>query len=237
MFLAAACDDGGLPVLEVGQLIDGEAEGANTRRALMAIEPVDRVVAGDDRLKRICSVEGGSGFLVVTANSGGVVSLMDLEGAARIMLTGNDNEESDDSDVSPGKDSDEDSDSDEDEESDDEIEAAVEILDSVRIGSGARITDLAVWSCGRGGDEAGLADTRENESESEPPASDADEPEVTVVVEEEPQPTKKKRGFRENRTGANEIELDAAAVEKARKLVEQAKKRQKKRKKKLAKTS
>ena len=45
---------------------------------------------------------------------------------------------------------------------------------------------------------------------------------------------KKKRGFDERRNAANKIELDPEAVEKARKLVRQAKKRQKKKKKKLA---
>ncbi len=100
MFLAAACNDGGLPSLEVGQLFDEEAdeddedddeedddEEANgdgvrrkkpaTRRAIMAIEPVEGVVAGDESFMCIHSIEGGSGFLVVTANSGGVVSIMD----------------------------------------------------------------------------------------------------------------------------------------------------------------
>ena len=104
MFLAAACNDCGLPSLEVGQLFDEEAdeddedddEEANgdgvrrkkpaTRRAIMAIEPVEGVVAGDERFMCIHSIEGGSGFLVVT-DSGGVVSIMDLEGAVRMMLS------------------------------------------------------------------------------------------------------------------------------------------------------
>ena len=86
LFLAAACDDGSLPVLAVGSLSD-ENEEAGARRAVMAIEPVDGPVAGDARFKCLKSVEGGSGFLVVTANSGGVVSLIDLEGAARMILS------------------------------------------------------------------------------------------------------------------------------------------------------
>ena len=69
-FLAAACDDGGLPVFEVGRLLDESTDAEDTRRAIMAIEPADGVAAGDDRLKYIRSVDGGSGFLAVTANSG-----------------------------------------------------------------------------------------------------------------------------------------------------------------------
>ena len=48
-----------------------------TRLTIMAIEPVEGVVAGDESFMCIHSIEGGSGFLVVTANSGGVVSIMD----------------------------------------------------------------------------------------------------------------------------------------------------------------
>lgn len=235
MFVAAACDDGGLPVLEVGQL--DEEDDASTRRAIMAIEPVEgRVVAGEDRFKCIKSVEGGSGFLVVTANSGGVVSLMDLEGAARMMLTGGSGGGGDDDD-SEEKDSDDDS---EDSDDDEEVEAAVEILDSVRIGSGARITDLAVWSHGGDGEdldpESELSEVEENESVTEETPIENEEKEV------EP-PSKKKGKFskkendRNSRNSRNEIELDAEEVEKARKLVGQAKKRQKKKKQKQAKKS
>ena len=203
----------------------------------MAIEPVDRVVAGDDRLKCIRAVEGGSGFLIVTANSGGVVSLMDLEGAARMMLMGEDGGESDGKDSGDGPSGDTDSDADSDDDSDDEIEAAVEILDSVRLGSGARITDLAVWSCGSPEDEADLGgDAPETEAEGVPPlASDDDEKKDAAVAGEVPAPAQKKRGRKESQHATHDIELDAAAMEKARKLVGQAKKRQKKEKKRLAK--
>jgi hypothetical protein len=197
-------------VLEVGQL--EEEEDANTRRAIMAIEPVDRVVAGDDRLKCIRSVEGGSGFLVVTANSGGIVSLMDLEGAARMMLSDIDEDEST-SNNNKSSESEGDS-SDSDIDSDDEVEVAVEILDSVRLGSGARITDVSVWSCGM------------------------DDFNSDVEVEEEPKISKAERGKKFERSqpqkSNGKIELDAAAVEKARKLVGQAKKKQRKQKKKKA---
>ncbi len=131
---------------------DEDEEGGVTadasRRAIMAIEPVEGIVAGDNRFKYIQSVEGGSGFLVVTANSGGVVSLMDLEGAVRMMLTP-ENENDEDS-----KDDTYDDGGDEEDSKNDEFEAAVEIIDSVWIGSRARITDLAVWSYGGEGNDA-----------------------------------------------------------------------------------
>jgi len=239
MFLAAACDDGGLPVFEVGRLLDESTDAEDTRRAIMAIEPADGVAAGDDRLKCIRSVEGGSGFLAVTANSGGVVSLMDLEGAARMMLTeggGGDEDEDGGRGSSDGSDDEDD----ESVDSDEEVEAAVEILDSVRIGSGARITDLAVWSHGgEGGAAADFDDIPEDESGDEAGSHPVDdsggvEDEPPVATEERP-PTKKgmKKEY-ENRRGRpsnNTIELDAEEVEKARKLVGQAKKRQKKEKK------
>ncbi|KAL3787361.1 hypothetical protein HJC23_004386 [Cyclotella cryptica] len=222
MFLAAACDDGGLPVLEVGQL---EEDGdANTRRAIMAIEPVDKVVAGDDRLKCIRAVDGGSGFLVVTANSGGVVSVMDLEGAARMMLTGSTDES--DQDEEAGSDDAAGSDAD----SDDELEVAVDILDTVRLGSGARITNLTAWSYAGEDDPELNEDTDECSSSSES-ASDVDEEEESSE-EQEIATTKRAKGEKKDTT--SKIELDAKAVEKARKLVGQAKKHQQRKKKKLA---
>ena len=195
----------------------------------MAIEPVDKVVAGDERFKCIQSVEGGSGFLVVTANSGGVVSLMDLEGAARMMLTpASENEGSDDDDESK---SDEDS---EDGEDDDEVEAAVEILDSVRIGSGARITDLACWSCGRSGDDDGEVEfDNKDDADIQKESDESEKDEVSAAA----RTATKKKGSRKKENDNdfnNKIELDDEAVEKARKLVVQAKKHQKKKKKKRA---
>jgi len=205
-------------MLEVGQL--EEEEDANTRRAIMAIEPVDRVVAGDDRLKCIRSVEGGSGFLVVTANSGGIVSLMDLEGAARMMLSGPEggDEEADNKDSESEGDS-----SDSDADSNEEVEVAVEILDSVRLGSGARITDISVWSFGENEMDEDIDEEEEEEDEEEdeePPASTFD--------------NEKKFNKSQPQKSNDKLELDAAAVEKARKLVGQAKKKQRKQKKKKA---
>ena len=233
IFLCAACDDGGLPVLEVGQLLldddkDGEENNAaqNERRAIMAIEPVDDIVAGDDRFKCIKSVEGGSGFLVVTANSGGIVSLMDLEGAARMMLTPP-------SEVMGGSESDSDDDESEDhsEDEDDDIEAAVEILDSVRIGSGARITDLAVWSYDNGVSEEVNDDTDDDDLDM-PQENGLVADDEEVSVEEDEVPTKKKPFKKKENDNREQIDMDPEAVDKARKLVVQAKKHQKKKKKK-----
>ena len=243
LFLAAACDDGSLPVLAVGSLSD-ETEEAEARRAVMAIEPVDGPVAGDARFKCLKSVEGGSGFLVVTANSGGVVSLIDLEGAARMILS--DDEEGGRA-TGGGGSSDEDEDlSDEDEEED----VAAEFLESVRIGSGARITNLAVWSAGSAmtGDDIGddnydmieNADDAIYEEQGAEIDGDesSDQEEEDESVEEAPAKKKKQKIELTSRiSGAKsrEIELDAEALEKARSIIKKAKKKQKKAKKKKSK--
>lgn len=260
MFVAAACDDGGLPVLEVGHVVgvgnddndkddSGDEAGGNTRHAIMAIEPVDKVVAGDDRFKCIRSVEGGSGFLVVTANSGGVVSLMDLEGAVRMMLTtpaagGGDGGGGDGKDLE-SSDDDDNADADADDEV---VEAAVEILDSVRIGSGARITDLTVWSLGGengrdkyrddGDDDAddGTATNDDNAvdeltSTTKPAASNIAHNADKLLVTKKRKSEDLKKSFAGRARDNNQIELNDEAVEKARKLVGQAKKHQKRKQK------
>jgi len=236
IFLCAACDDGGLPVLEVGQLLlddeddeEGKNAAQNERRAIMAIEPVDDIVAGDDRFKCIKSVEGGSGFLVVTANSGGIVSLMDLEGAARMMLTppsegmGSSGSDSDDNE----------SEDDSDEDEDDDVEAAVEILDSVRIGSGARITDLAVWSYDNGVSEEVSDEIADDGDDIDMPQENGqEEDDEEASVEEDEVPTTKKPFKKKENDNREKIDMDPEAVDKARKLVVQAKKHQNKKKKK-----
>jgi WD40 repeat protein len=258
LFVAAACDDGSLPVLEVGRLLlddvndddddddDSMKKEDKIRRAIMAIEPVSGPIAGDDRFKCIRSVVGGSGFLVVTANSGGVISLMDLEGAARMMLTPNEENDDEEDDSVVDKD-DDDSDIDSDDDDDEEVEAAVEILDSVRVGSGARITDLAVWSYGNqdGGHEEEEDDDNvgdsidEGDDDDENESLDSDE--VTNRDEDEKEgklllppkskqlkyPITKAKGQRYSNKEQT-IELNAEAIEKARKLVGQAKEHQKK---------
>ena len=231
IFLAAACNDGGLPVFAVGS-VDEDDEESGTRRAIMAIEPVEGVAtAGDERFKCIQNISGGSGFLVVTANSGGIISVMDLEGAAQMMFSEEGGDGSDDS----SRDSDQDTDDDDD----DDEEVAVQILESVRIGTGARITCISAWSY------------------SAPPVSDEDEDfdeEIDVkeladsgdesgdenqVADEEPEEEvfSKKRPRKQDipRVAGEEIELDEEALERARALVSQAKKRQKRKKKKASK--
>ena len=236
LFLAAACDDGSLPVLAVGSLSD-ETEEAEARRAVMAIEPVDGPVAGDARFKCLKSVEGGSGFLVVTANSGGVVSLIDLEGAARMILS--DDEEGGRATGGGGGSSDEDDDvSDEDEEED----VAAEFLESVRIGSGARITNLAVWSAGsaEGGmddDDYDMLETGNDATYEEQGAEDDDSSaqgeEEDESIEEAPAKKKKQKIELTSRISGEkfrEIELDAEALEKARSIIKKAKKKKSKNK-------
>lgn len=246
LFLAAACDDGSLPVLAVGSLSD-ENDEAGARRAVMAIEPVDGPVAGDARFKCLKSVEGGSGFLVVTANSGGVVSLIDLEGAARMILSDDeDKAEGEGGQTGGGGSSDEDGDS---SDEDGEEDVAAEFLESVRIGSGARITNLAVWSAASEGD--GIIDGAYDMLETadvldEEKGSDVEDDNLSVQEEDESvgeeQPAKKKKQkieltSRISGEKSREIEMDAEALEKARSIIKKAKKKQKKAKKKKSKSN
>ena len=219
LFLAAACEDGSLPVLAVGSLTDEEEAGA--RRAVMAIEPVDGPVAGDARYKCLQGVEGGSGFLVVTANSGGTVSLIDLEGAVRLLLT---EEDDGDGPLERGSDG-EDSAGSSDDDDEGEGEAAAEFLDSVRIGTGARITNIAVWSSAADHDEPeDASDSDENDEGLDAVDDDA--------VERKDEIRTKSTKDTDQKMGNHDVEMDADAVAKARALVKQAKKRQKRQKKK-----
>jgi WD domain, G-beta repeat len=144
MFVAAACNDGSLPVLAVQDVStmtgSPRAKTAVERRAIMAIEPVDGPVAGEERFRCIQTL---SGYYVVTANSAGVVSIMNLHGAVKMILSASEESES-----NTQNDDDDDSDhdaQDQDDDENDEVEAAVEIIDSVQLGSGARITALTTW--------------------------------------------------------------------------------------------
>lgn len=222
-FVAAACDDGSLPVLAVEELDD--AARGQVRKAVMAIEPVvldegqgggdGRHSAGEERFKCIQAV---SPCHVVTANSAGVVSLMDLKGALRMLMepsseedsaSGEDEEGGDSSDASADEDHDDDDDDDDEEE-----DLAVDILASVRLGSGARITCLAAWATHLGSDS--LVENGEDAAEVEQSESNKREEESRDNSHESN--PKRKRG---------EVELDASALEKARKLVSKAKKIQK----------
>lgn len=202
--IACACDDGSLPLLGVGVREDDEDEGAI--RAVMAIEGVDRVAVGDDRFKCIQRVRGGkSAFLVATANSGGVVSIINLEGASRALADGFEE---------GGGNSEDDSDADSDDEEDEEEDLAV-FLASVRVGSGARITNLAVWSDTADREEK-LATTSNKQKKS---------------TEETSNDKKRKRA--NDAEKANTVKLlDSDAVSRARALIDQAKRKQKKKNKK-----
>jgi hypothetical protein len=235
-FVAAACDDGSLPVLAVEEL-DGRGR---VRRAVMAIEPVipnnddheggdGRHSAGEERFKCIQAV---SPTHVVTANSAGVVSLMDLSGAIRMLLEpseedednsddGHDEGSGDSSDASADGDHATNDDGEDEDDTDDDEELAVDILDSVQLGSGARITCLAAWATHLGPDSS-LVEDGEDKAQVEQSKTKADDKreEGSREHSHESDP-KRKRG---------EVELDEAALEKARKLVSKAKKIQKKKK-------
>mmetsp|Transcript_13776 Transcript_13776/g.20310 ORF Transcript_13776/g.20310 Transcript_13776/m.20310 type:complete len:448 (-) Transcript_13776:30-1373(-) len=195
IFVAVACNDGSLPVLAVD---DVDNEGV--RRAILAIEPVNKVVAGEERFKCIQAIDYG--YLVVTATSAGVVSVMDLEGSIKMMMS----DETDDDSLS-GKISGED-----ERESDDEedMELAVDIITSVQLGSGARVTCLTTW-CGTAVEEGNMKrkDIGTRDKQRETKASQS----------------KNKDNFKD------EIPMDGPTVEKARALVSKAKKIEAKKKK------
>ena len=209
LFVAAAGNDGSLPVLAVG---DVEGDDKSARRAIMAIEPVNGPVAGDERFKCIQTV---TGYYVATANSGGVISLMNLQGSINMMTSsgGALEDDDDDDDDSAEEPVDSDSDASSDDENDDDL--AVEIVDSILLGSGARITCLAAWA-------APLLE------ELEMPLN------VPKIRKERTKDTddaisskkKQKRGDNEDST-KNEVVMDNEKLEKARALAQQAKKIQK----------
>lgn len=205
MFVAAACNDGSLPVLAVQALDDDQQE----RRAILAIEPVDKAVAGEERFKCIRNIHG---YTVVTANSAGVVSVMNLEGAINMILSDSASDDDNEQEGESGEDENDD---------DDEVELAVDIVESVQLGSGARITCLSAWY----------------DAEPASPANENDEP--RIATEEELNANVSKEVQLDQRRGTKrkaEIEMDSTVVEKARSLVKQAKKIKKKkdRKKKRA---
>lgn len=209
IFVAAACNDGSLPVLSVGAVDEDES----TRRAIMAIEAVEGVVAGEERFKCIQAVNYG--YKVITANSAGVVSVMDLQGAINMMMNDDGDQSENDVDDQGERPSDRDS-SDSDDDEDDEMELAVDIIASVQLGSGARVTCLAAW--------ASHLELEEDIDEEEHDATDSED--VHEKVEDEKSQRKRKEPV------TTEVELDSSAVEKARALVSKAKKLEKKRAKK-----
>jgi len=203
LFVAAGCDDASLPILLVPK--DDQSE---ERHAIMAIEPVDGPVAGEERYKCIQAVHG---YQVATATSAGVVSLMDLSGAVRMVLADAAERDADDED-----DDKRDQGSDDDDEDDDE-ELAVDIIASTQLGSGARVTCLA-------------ASYREDDESFE------------EEIETEEEATKKRKmqedeGSKKKPRDKTDIVLNTEEMDKARKLVSEAKKIQKRKEKKKAKAA
>ena len=197
LFVAAACNDGSLPVLAV------EDSDNENRRAIMAIEPVDSVVAREERFKCIAWVNG---YNVVTANSAGVVSLMNLDGAVKMIMEDED-EEIDETPETGSTGSTEDND--EGDSAGDDIELAVNIIDSVQLGSGARITCLAAWS------------SSQEERENNQDAHDG-----TLAIEKSGESLPGDRSALKRKhagTTRTPVTMDSVALQKARALVNDAK--------------
>lgn len=195
LFVAAACDDGSLPVLAV------HAASEEERPAIMAIEPA-AAISGVERYKCIHAV---SDYIVATATSTGVVSVMNLQGAVNMILTSMENDEDDDNSEAnspPAAD-----------DAEEELELAVDILDSKLLGRGARITCLSVWTTPKPSKKTMTTDV--------PPPTD----EVVIGNEKNTNdPTSKGRSH----DSRQETVLEDADVRKARALVSKAKKIQKK---------
>mmetsp|Transcript_8474 Transcript_8474/g.11163 ORF Transcript_8474/g.11163 Transcript_8474/m.11163 type:complete len:498 (+) Transcript_8474:99-1592(+) len=201
LFVAAACNDGSLPVLAV------ENTDSEERRAIMAIEPVDGPVAGEERFKCIQSLVEGH---VVTANSAGVVSLMDLRGAIRMMMADREEPSDDDDDAKEKGAETQDS----DEESAEE-DLAVDIIDAVQLGTGARVTVLAAWCCVQSetnqSDESSDSDNEEDIS--------VEAPKENKLSKDEENAKKRSRPLEDRK-----VTIDDDALQRARALVKSAKK-------------
>jgi WD40 repeat protein len=206
IFVAAACNDGSIPVLMV-QSADSEE-----RKAIMAIEPVDGPVAGEERFKCIQTINE---YTVATANSAGVVSVMNLQGAVNILLSNDDTDSTEINDTtnspqeSSTSDPEEENDIDDDDEDSEEEELAVDIIASTQLGTGARITSLAAWIC----------------SENTP------RPKQEEKSHENADSRTNKKMKRADGSSAKLQDLNSSALEKARALVSKAKKIQKKKNK------
>ena len=159
MFLVAACNDGSLPVLDVPKSADPNEQ---KRFAVMAIESVEGPVAGEERFKCIQAIHD---YHVVTANSAGVVCLMNLQGSVNMIKQ--------DKLASKNSSANRDGDGDDSEEgsgSDDE-ELAVEIIDSTQLGTGARITCLVAYSSSESRDDGvseGVGESKKRKQEDRP---------------------------------------------------------------------
>jgi len=222
LFVAAACNDGSLPVLAV------EDTTGDARRAIMAIEPVESHLAREERFKCICTVRG---YYVVTANSAGVVSLMNLEGAIR-MITSDENNEDDGKGDRDDASSVEEEEEDQDDDDDDSVELAVDIIESTRLGTGARITSLVAWC---------MDEEAQQEKTVEPTSTVEKKPPEKLDPIQEKDRTKKEPNSLKRKPLDDDLTMDDAAVKKARNLIEQAKslkkKKDKKKKKKVTLTN
>jgi len=198
LFVVAACNDGSLPVLAV------EDNGEDSRRAIMAIEPVDSHLAREERFKCIQSVRD---YYVVTANSAGVVCLMNLQGAVNMILS-----ESQEGDINTTVDNDNESGDDDD----DGTELAVEMIESVQLGTGARITCITAW-----------CRTTESQIEDEDEQQEVIGTKIKTDVAEEKRKTPKRKI-----SSRADVSMDPDAVKRARSLVAKAKKFKRKREKK-----
>eukprot|EP00540_Astrosyne_radiata_P003949 CAMPEP_0116824768 /NCGR_PEP_ID=MMETSP0418-20121206/1581_1 /TAXON_ID=1158023 /ORGANISM="Astrosyne radiata, Strain 13vi08-1A" /LENGTH=496 /DNA_ID=CAMNT_0004453177 /DNA_START=17 /DNA_END=1507 /DNA_ORIENTATION=- len=240
LFVAAACNDGSLPVLAVQ---GKENDPTLARRALMAIHPVvpnsndidsdiSGVVAGEERFKCIQPLPS---YHAVTANSAGVISVINLKGAINMILTGDIEEEEEAQEenqaasapapapapaTAPAPEQQQQqqigesvvADTAVDEEEDEEL--AVDILVSMQLGTGARITCLTAW-CNSDDDDGGPTVSKGELGSKQDEAS---------KQSSQPEEDKSQDNTSRHKKRQAPEEMDEVTVAKARKLVSEAKK-------------
>ena len=183
-YVALGLNNGGMCLMKLKTAGD-ESEDV---MATMVLEGGEGVKCGGDRIKAMARLEGGSGFVVATTTSEGVVSVWDCEGGAHGMMQEDEDSDSDSEEEAGGDD-------------DEEEEEGAALLQRVKLGQGSRITTIAAWSA-----EEGIDYSLEGEAE-EAAAEEAAEAEAEAEAR-----GKKKRGA----VDATNIEKDAEPVKKAK---------------------
>ncbi|GMI04893.1 hypothetical protein TrLO_g15132 [Triparma laevis f. longispina] len=209
-YICAGLNNGGISIFRV----EADAASASEVRAAMVINGSESSRDTKNRIKRVESMAGGSGYLVVSCCSSGVVSVYDFEGAVNSLM--------DEDNESDGGES---SGSDEFGEEDDQYV----LLQQVKLGTGSRIVSISGWSSDHAIGENDLDfDVDQSSDAVTPDFAPRRKPPTDKEAEEQQPPSKKRR----NAVDASNIMEDAQAVAKARDLIESAKKSAKKKKKK-----
>ncbi|GMH84076.1 hypothetical protein TrVE_jg11167 [Triparma verrucosa] len=199
-FICAGLNNGGISVFRV----EADAASASEEvRAAMVVEGSESSRDTKNRIKKVEALAGGSGYLVVSCCSSGVVSVYDFEGAVNSLM--------DEDDDSHGGES-----SGSDDEFGEDDEQYV-LLQEVKLGTGSRIVSISSWSS----DSAiGENDSDFDADQSSDAVTPDPAPKRKPPTDKEQPPPKKRR----NAVDASNIMEDAEAVKKARDLIKKSKK-------------